>query len=449
MRRWIGLGTVITLAIAAPGAAQQADKPLPGPAESDPAAMGWMRGSPPPPERTIRFDDGSFGRFPQLRWSLANYRELFPTARVSRGSGPVAPLVLALRPDVARLTFVPTGQTKPVNWIEAFDGIYLDAVVVLHRGRIVFEKYNGVMTPDKPHILFSITKSLVGTLTETLIAEGRIDEQQTVAHYVPELAQSGFGDATVRQLLDMTTSLDYNEDAPDVGEKMTNFSRAAGLAPLPPGYDGPLTTFDLLKAVKKVAPHGERFDYQSVDTEVLGLIVGRVTGDRIDKALERRIWSQIGAEHDADFVLDRIGSPRATGGLNTTTRDLARFGEMIRLNGRFNGRQIVPASVVAKIRAGGNRELFKKALWDYSTRRGFSYKSQWWITHNAHGAIMGIGLYGQTLYIDPKAEMVAVRFLSNPSGSTVDYDHITLPAFAALADHLIRTSPPRAKPSSR
>lgn len=449
MRRWIGLGTAFALAIAAPGAAQQAQKPLPGPAESDPAAMGWMQGSPPPPERTIRFEDGSFGRFPQLRWSFAHYRELFPTARISRGNGPVSPLPLALRPDVARLAFVPKGQSTPVNWVEAFDALYADAIVVLHRGRIVFEKYNGVMTPERPHILFSITKSLVGTLTETLIAEGKIDERQSVAHYVPELAASGFGDATVRQLLDMTTSLDYNEDAPDAGEKMTRFAYAAGLAPLPPGYDGPLTTFDLLKTVKKVAPHGERFDYQSVDTEVLGLIVARVTGERIDTALERRIWSKLGAEQDGEIVLDRIGSPRATGGMSVTARDLARFGEMIRLNGRFNGRQIVPASVVAKIRAGGSRELFAKAIWDYNTRRGFSYKSQWWITHNANGAFMGIGMHGQALYIDPRAEMVAVRFLSNPSGSTMDFDHITLPAFAALADHLIRTSPPRAKPSTR
>ena len=157
----------------------------------------------------------------------------------------------------------------------------------------------------------------------------------------------------------------------------------------------------------------------------------------------------VGAEQDADIVLDRVGSPRATGGMSATARDLARFGEMIRLNGRYNGRQIVPAGVVAKIRAGGSRELFGKAIWDYSTRRGFSYKSQWWITHNANGAFMGIGLHGQALYIDPRAEMVAVRFLSNPSGSTVDYDHITLPAFAALADHLIRTAPRRYSKSIR
>lgn len=443
MRKLTGL--IAAAALFLPGAtlAQTQQAPL-SPADSDPVKMGWMQGTPPAADKLIRLEDGSYRQFPQIRWAFANYREIYPTARIARGRGPIAPLPVALRSDVAGLNFVPAGKAQPVNWVAAFDTLYTDAVLVLHRGKIVYESYNGVMHRDQPHILFSITKSLVGTLAEALIVEGKIDETRTTAAYIPELAGSGFGDATVRQLLDMTTSLDYNEDAPDAGAKMAQFALAAGMAPLPPGYDGPRTTFDLLKTVKKVAPHGERFDYQSVDTEVLALIIAKVTGERIDKALEKRIWSQLGTENDAHIVLDKAGSPRATGGMSATLRDLARFGEMVRLNGRFNGRQIIPASAIAKIRAGGNRQLFANAIWDYNTRRGFSYKSQWWMTHNANGAFLGIGAHGQSLYIDPVAEMVAVRFTSNPSGSTVDYDYITLPAFAALADHLIRTAPPRA-----
>jgi CubicO group peptidase (beta-lactamase class C family) len=446
MGKWTSL--IAAAALCLPLAVQAQPAPL-SPADSDPVKMGWMQGSPPPEDRLVRFEDGSFRQFPLIRWAFANYRELFPTARISRGKGPISILPVALRPDLANLTFVPKGKTQPVNWVEAFDGLYADAILVLHRGKIVFEKYNGVMNRDQPHILFSITKSVVGTLTETLIAEGKIDETRTVAHYLPELASSGFGDATVRQLLDMTTSLDYNEDAADADVKMTQFGYASGLSPLPPGYNGPRTTFDLLKTVKKVDAHGQRFDYQSVDTEVLGFIIARVTGQRVDRVIEQRIWSRLGAENDGHIVVDKAGSPRSTGGLSTTLRDLARFGEMIRLGGRFNGRQIVPASVVAKIRAGASQKDFAGAIWDYSTRRGFSYKSQWWMTHNANGAFMGIGLHGQALYIDPVAEMVVVRFTSGPYGSTVDFDYITLPAFAALAEHLMKPAPPRAKPSTR
>ena len=269
------------------------------------------------------------------------------------------------------------------------------------------------------------TKRLSDFGGSMMIAEGTLDERKTVAQYLPELADSGFGDATVRQVLDMTTSLDYNEDADDAAEKMRNFSLASGTYPRPIGYNGPTNTFDLLKTVKKVGPHGARFDYQSLDTEVLGFIIGRITGKRPEKVLEERIWSQLGAENDANIVLDEVGSSRSAGGLSATARDFARFGEMMRRNGKFNGKQIVPAKVVARIRAGGSKRDFANAIWDYNTRRGWSYKSQWWHTHNAGKAFMGIGMFGQAIYVDPKAEMVIVRFMSGPDGSTVGFDPIT------------------------
>lgn len=408
-----------------------------GAEQSDPVRMGWMAGNPPPPDKVIRAADGSFWAFPQNRWSFAHLRELLPTARVARGDGPVAPLPITPREDIARLAVTTAGQAQPAYWADAFDANYADAMLVLHRGRIVFEKYNGVMNPAQPHIGFSVTKSLYGTLAEMLIAEGRIDERQTVAHYLPELAESGFADATVRQVLDMTTSLDFNEDTDDGTRKFGLFLIGAGLVPPPPNYTGPRTAFDALKAVRKVGDHGQRFDYQSVDTEVLALIIARVTNKRSHEVLSERIWSKLGAEYDADIVLDPVGMPLGSLGLSATLRDLARFGEMMRLGGRYNGQQIVPEPVVAKIRAGGSQRDFAAALWDYNTRRGWSYRSQWWVRHNDHGAYMAIGAYGQAIYIDPVAEMVVVRFMSRPSSSTVDLDPLTHATFDALAARLL------------
>jgi CubicO group peptidase (beta-lactamase class C family) len=429
---------------AAGGAQQQAPASA---AATDPAKMGWMQGTPPPADKLALYEDNSFYAFPRSRWSFAHMREVLPTASVLRGRGPAAPLPLALRPELARLTFVPTGQNKPVNWVEAFDGAYGDAILVLHRGRIVFEKYNGVMHRDQPHILFSVTKSFYGTLAEMLIAEGKLDESKTVAHYLPELAASGFGDATVRQVLDMTTNLDYNEDYADAQAKIWQFAVAVGTLSPPKGYTGPRSSYDYLKTVTKQGEHGLRFAYQSVDTEVLGWLIARISGKRSELVLQERIFSQLGAEHDGYMLIDKVGTPFAAGGLNLTLRDMARFGEMMRLGGRFNGRQIVPGAVVAKIRAGANREHFKAA--GYTTMPGWSYKSQWWITHDNHGAYMARGIHGQSIWIDPKAEMVVVRFMSNPVASTTKIDHLSLPAFRALANHLIKTEKPRAKPSTR
>ncbi|MFM5916165.1 MAG: serine hydrolase domain-containing protein [Novosphingobium sp.] len=427
----------LLIALAVSTAQVSADTPPLDAGQSDPLRMGWMQGNPPPASKVIRVEDGSSWTFPQSRWAFAHFRELYPTAAVSRGRGPVTPLPVALRPDLAAISITWPGQDQPVNWVEAFDANYADAILVLHRGRIVFEKYNGVMTTDQPHIGFSVTKSLYGMLTEMLIAEGRIDERRTVASYIPELAQSGFADATVRQVLDMTTSLDFNEDTDEGNRRFAAMLVADGLQPHAVDYAGPLTLFDALKTVRKVGAHGQRFDYQSVDTEILSLIIARVTGKPSHEILSERIWSKLGADHDANIVVDRAGMPVALGGLSATLRDFARFGEMMRRGGRFNGQQVVPAGVVARIRAGGNPADMTNALTDYKTRRGWSYRSQWWVRHNPHGAYMAIGSYGQGIYVDPVAEMVVVRFMSGPTVSSVGMDPMTHAAFDALASKLM------------
>ena len=409
-----------------------------GPADTDPAKMGWMQGSPPPPDKRITFDDSAARQWPQMRWTFANYRELTKTARVSRGSGPIAMLPVALRKDLDAVTFIPLGRVQPMTWAAAVEAVYADAVLILHKGRIVHERYYGVMNPDQPHIAMSVTKSFIGTLTEMLIAERLIDEGAQVSRYIPELAASGFGDATVRQLLDMTTGISYSEDYTDPNADVAKFGVVAGMRPVPPGFSGPRAIYDYLPTISKQGAHGDAFTYKTVNTEVLGWIIARVTGKRPHDVLSDRIWSRLGAEHDADVIIDNAGSPAVGGGLNPTLRDMARFGEAMRLGGRFNGKQIIPASVIARIRTGARKDDFAKA--GYKTLPGWSYKSQWWVSHNAHGAYMARGIHGQAIYIDPKAEMVIVRFASNPKAGNVNFDDISLPAYQAIAEHLMRKS---------
>lgn len=406
------------------------------PADTDPVKLGWMQGSPPPPEKRITFTDGPAREWPQIRWSFAHYRELTASARVSRGSGPVSKLPVALRKDLDELTFIPLGRTTPMTWAAAVEAVYADAVLILHKGRIVHERYYGVMNADQPHIAMSVTKSYVGTLIEMLIAEGKIDEGAPVSRYIPELAASGFGDATVRQVLDMTTGISYSEDYTDPKADVVKYAFAGGMRPAPAGYTGPRAIYDYLPSITKQGAHGAQFTYKTVNTEVLSWIIARVTGKRPHVVLSERIWSKLGAEHDADVIIDSAGSPAMGGGLNPTLRDMARFGEAMRLGGRFNGQQIVPASVVARIRSGASKEDFAKA--GYKTLPGWSYKSQWWVSHNAHGAYMARGIHGQAIYIDPTAEMVIVRFASNPKAGNTNFDDISLPAYQAIAERLMR-----------
>ncbi|MGO2486042.1 MAG: serine hydrolase domain-containing protein [Pseudomonas taetrolens] len=427
---------VFLLSCLAASVASAVDKnAYPDAAASDPAKMGWMVGAPPPPDRIIRFADGSYFNFPAMRWSVSNFRQLMPTTNVSRGLGAPVPLVRALRADIDKLSFVPLGAKQPMTWEQSLAANYTDGIVVLHRGKIVYERYFGVLTPEGQHGAMSVTKSVVGTLGAMLVADGTLDANKKVADYVPELAASAFGSATLRQVLDMTTGLKYSEDYSDPNAEVWQHAQAGSPLPKPKDYTGPRSYMEFLLTVKPLGEHGKAFAYKTVNTDVLGWVIARVTGRNVAQLLSEKIWQRIGAEQDAYFTVDSIGTPFAGGGLNTGLRDLARFGEMIRNEGQYLGQQIVPKAVVEDIRSGGDKDAFAKA--GYDLLKGGSYRNMWWVTHNADGAFMARGVYGQRIYIDPKAEMVIVRYASNPIASNSANDPVTIPAFEALAKQLI------------
>ncbi|MBT0626940.1 beta-lactamase family protein [Pseudomonas fluorescens] len=402
---------------------------------SDPARLKWMVGAPPPPDRTVRFDDGSYFRFPAMRWSVANFRQLMPTLNVPRGLGAPLPLPRQLDPRIDALPVVPTGASQPLTWRQALDATYTDGIVVLHRGNVVYERYFGVLTDDGQHAAMSVTKSVVGTLGAMLVADGTLDARRKIADYVPELGQSAFGSATLRQVLDMTTALDYSEDYADPNAHVWAHAQAGNPLPKPKDYTGPRSYFEFLQTVRQRGEHGQAFGYKTVNTDVLGWVIARVTGRNVAQLLSERIWSRLGSEQDAYFTVDSIGTPFAGGGLNAGLRDMARFGEMLRNGGRFNGQQIVPQSVVKDIRQGGDKEAFAKA--GYSQLKGWSYRAMWWVSHNPDGAYTARGVHGQSIYIDPAAEMVIVRFASHPVAANAANDGVTLPAYAALARYLL------------
>ena len=403
--------------------------------ESDPIKMGWMQGSPPPADKIVYFEDGSFFQFPALRWSTAHMRQFMPTTNVSRGLGNAVPLSKGLRKEIDQVKFIPLGENKAITWEESLQKVYADGVIIMQHGKIVYEKYFGALKPDGQHAAMSVTKSVTGTLGIILAKEGLIDTTKLVSHYIPELANSAFGDATVREVMDMTTALKFSEDYADPNADIWTFSAAGNPLPKPKGYDGPKTYYEYLPTVQKNGTHGEAFGYKTVNADVLGWIIARVTGKPIAEVLSEKVWSKIGMEQDAYYSVDGIGTAFAGGGFNMGLRDMARFGQLILNNGVANGKQIIPKSAIDDIRKGGSKKAFEKA--DYPLLKGWSYRDMWWITNNEHGAFCARGVHGQVIYIDPKADMVIVRFASNPVASNSANDPYSLPAYHAVAKFLL------------
>jgi CubicO group peptidase (beta-lactamase class C family) len=402
---------------------------------SDPAVLGWMQGFPPLPDKRLRWDLADHMRFPMHRHAFSRMREFLPTARVGRGHGAVWDLPEAWRDDLDAVSFTPMGGGAELSWKDALGANFTDAVCVLHKGALVYERYFGQTRRDTPHIAWSVTKSFVGTLAEMLICDGRLDPKAPLAALIPELAASGFADATVGQVMDMTTGLDFSEEYTDPNSGIGAMSNALGLTPRAPGYAGPRDVFAFLPTIGKAGEHGERFMYRTCNTEVLGWLIARTEGKRLQDVLSERIWQPLGMEQDADFLIDSTGMAFAGGGLNPVLRDLARFGEAMRCGGQGNGRQVIPAVVVESIRRGARQEDFARST--YPHLPGWSYRSQWWITHNNRSAFTARGIHGQTIYVDPAAEMVVARFASHPIAANSAIDPTSLPAYEALAKHLI------------
>lgn len=405
---------------------------------SDPNVRKLMQGFPPPPDLVVRSDNGISGAtFPNTRWAFSHQRELKSTANIRRGPAPSYTFQTKLRADIDAVAFT-TMDGEQMTFERSLDEMFTDGIVVLHRGTIVYETYRGALEAHLPHIAFSMSKSFVGLMAATLAHEGKIDVEAPVSRYLPELASSAFGDATVRHVMDMTVGVKYSENYTDPQAEVRSYGVAAGFSPPPPGYAGADSIVSFLATLGKQGEHGQAFAYKTCNTEVLGWIVQRVTGTHLAQLISERLWQKLGAEEDAYVIVDRIGMPACGGGMNFALRDIARFGEMLRLGGKFNGQQLVPKAVVDDIAKGADREHFAKA--GYSTLPGWSYRNQFWVSHDRFGSYSARGIHGQACWIAPKAELVIARFASHPvaaNGNSV-LDKVSLPMYAAVADHLMR-----------
>ncbi|HYD61659.1 MAG TPA: serine hydrolase [Noviherbaspirillum sp.] len=418
-------GAAVAMLLTLPSTAQE--RKLPPPEQTDPVTLAIMKGFPPPQEKIVTL--GNLLKYPNSRWGFQHIRELGPTAAVWRGKVAVSPLPDAAR-QIGNIGFQDNGgqQVSIDDWQK---NTYTDGLLVLHKGQIVYQKYYSGMRPETPHALWSLSKSFTGLLSRILIQENKLDPNARVSEYLPELADTAWGNATVQQTLDMTTSAQYREVFTDPKSEIFQYLFAGGILPAPKDYAGPKTTYDFLKTVKKDSEHGNGFKYKSVDTEVMGWVLSRITGKSFAELVSDRIWSQIGAEEDAYVWVDPAGTALSSIGLNATLRDLGRLGEALRMGGRINGRQAIPQAVVAELRKGGDREKFKAN--GQSVRTGYSYHDFWWNPHDADGSFEAKGLNGQHIHINPAAELVIVKLSSHPVGDTGFTHDLDRRAFAAIA----------------
>lgn len=395
--------------------------------------LGLMVGFPPAPGKRVTCKEQLLG--PYNRWSFRNELKLNPTADVWRGDKPSVPFETE-NVDISGV-FYRNLAGQQFTWDDMVELSYTDGIIVLRRGRILYERYLNGMQPHTLHCWASCSKSMTGTLAALLAHEGLFDPDRAVAAYLPELEGSGFADATVRQVMDHTTAVGFAEEDADPVSENSAYAIALGWRERPAGYPGPQGVYDFLPEMVKNGEHGERFLYRTPNTDVLAWLIKRLTNRSLAGIMEERIWSELGAERDAFWIVDPAGAETAGSGLITTVRDMARFGQMMLERGRFNGRQILPAKVVEDIERGADRDAFARGPAAGPSNRGYSYHHGWWVTHNPHGAYLGMGYGGQILYVDPAAQLVVAKVSSYPTPTPAGNEFwAAMGAIPALANAL-------------
>ncbi|RWO29491.1 MAG: serine hydrolase [Mesorhizobium sp.] len=370
---------------------------------------------------------GNWRESPFSRWSFQNVGELVPSARVAAVPGSAEIPVQDFGGLLGEKVALAGGAETVAAFLTRSD---TDALTIMKAGKFVGDWFAPHMEFGARHIIFSISKSLTAILAGILEGEGVFDPQAPVTRYLPEAAGSAYGDASVRHVLDMSVSLDFEEAYLDPESAFARYRRATLWNP----GGGMESLADFILTLQRLGePHGRTFRYRSPNSDLLGILIERASGQRFAELMHEKLWLPLGAMSEASVTVDLAGTARTAGGISVTPRDLARIGEMMRQGGIANGRRIVPEAWVRDtVSTGGDAEAWQRGTMAFLFPKG-RYRNKWYQTGAASGAFCGIGIHGQWLYVDPKAEVVIAKMSSQPEPVDEPLDVDMVAFFEALS----------------
>jgi hypothetical protein len=369
------------------------------------------------------------------RWAFHHVREIVPSEDIPRGTS-VSVFDKSIVDGVSGVSIPgPAGEDWSLqDWLEVSNS---DALLVAHKGKIVHEWYVDAAIETNPHIVFSVSKSITAILAGVLVEQGLLDPAKPLLEYIPELADSGYRDASLQQLLDMVVNIDFNEDYLATSGKFIEYRTATAWHPC--GIDSiDQNLHDFLCALGRAdGDHGEVWRYKSPNSDLLGWVLERAGGDRLANLMSRYLWQPMGAEADAYITVDRKGAARTAGGICVLPRDLLRFGELVRNRGYANGQQVIPERWIKDCSDGGSLDAWERGESAKEFPAG-SYRNKWYQTGNEHRAMLAIGIHSQWIYINPVTEVSIIKLSSQDEPLRLDLDNTNMQAFTNISDVLAR-----------
>jgi CubicO group peptidase (beta-lactamase class C family) len=289
------------------------------------------------------------------------------------------------------------GETRSST--EFLDLTDTSALLVIENGKVRFEQYYLTGGRDVQWLSMSVAKSFISTLVGIAIQEGLIESvDDPITQYVPELSGSAYDNVAIEDVLEMSSGAAWNEDYADPESDVMRMGKIMGIG-------GSLDEFTA--TLKPEKPPGTFNQYNSADTQALGMLVSRVTGRTVTDYMQEKLWTPLGAEADAYWMVDDHQVEMAFGGLNATARDYAKIGELFRLKGDWQGQQIINADWVFNATHSTKPHLLpgENAFSDYPM--GYGY--QWWLMDGDEEEFAAIGVYNQFIYVNPTRNLVIVK----------------------------------------
>lgn len=346
---------------------------------------------------------------PLNRWAYTHMSEVIPSKVIRRGTQAPRPIAgLSEAADDMAISW----EGSPAKLSELMEEQYLDGLLVIKDGKAVFERYAGTLTAERTHLLWSVSKTITGLTAASVAADGLIDLEKTVGDYVPQLANSGWGPDTLRDVLDMRDGSQWNEDYAAADSTVRRQDCSDGLLTGPDCAGVDVTgNYIFLPAVGRMPARQGSFVYKSGTTDVMAWVLEAATGQRFADLVSQRIWQRIGAEQDAGITVDTGGFTLASGGMHATLRDVARIGQLMLNSGKSGDAQVIPKVWL--------QDIFSRdgaRSWPYLATPGTHpyYRSFVWGLGDGRGSVQARGVHGQVIHVAPESGVVIVMLSSWP-----------------------------------
>ncbi len=335
----------------------------------------------------------------RIAHNFMNMEEIFPTRRLH---APASTFAFQRAPTALPKTFEFEGNERDLEAYLAYSKS--TGMLVLKDDAIVFEQYWLGHSEDGQHISWSVAKSFISALLGIALHERKIASiESPITTYLPELRGTGYDGVRIKDILEMSSGVGFNEDYADYDSDINRFARTIALG-------GSMANFSA--SLQRTRAPGTYHHYVSINTQVLAMLLARVTDVNLATLLQEKLWHPLAMEHDAYWMLDSTGMEVALGGLNASLRDYARFGLLYLNEGRWQGRQIVPRQWVRDSTSPGAPHLVPgKDNPASSSPWGYGY--HWWIPEPHQGDYTASGVYNQYIYVNPAARVVIVKNSAN------------------------------------